>query len=172
MQKPSFRLLIVLTFLAAGLLQLAPGPAHAQRSGLGRRSAFYYSTPSNIFRGQLALQREGHLEKGKYQPGRYDPPTREAIRDFQRRHKIWINGRFDRDTFAMLPVDDRPDKDGDGIPDEDDRCPDTKNGARVGYDGCLLADGKKPSHPGESEAEKSEAQGRNRAYQVLPGTSV
>ena len=134
----SFRLLIVLPLLAAGFFLTAPEPALGQRRGMGRRSSFYYSTPSNILRGQLALESTGHLERGKYEPGLYDPPTREAIRDFQRRHRVWTSGRFDFDTFAMLPVDDRPDKDNDGIPDADDRCPETKKGTRVGFDGCPL----------------------------------
>jgi hypothetical protein len=132
------RLTIVLAALAFVLLLPAPDPAHGQRRGDGRRSSFYYSSPSSILRGQLALERAGHLERGKYEPGRYDPPTREAIRDFQRRHHLWSSGRLDRDTYAMLPIDDRPDKDDDGIPDADDRCPETKKGARVDFDGCPL----------------------------------
>ena len=132
------RLAIALSALGFVLLLLLPDPASGQRRGDGRRSSFYYSSPSNVLRGQLALERKGHLERGQYEPGRYDPPTREAIRDFQRRHKLWSNGRFDYDTFAMLPVDDRPDKDDDGIPDADDRCPETKKGTRVDYDGCTL----------------------------------
>jgi hypothetical protein len=129
---------IALSALAFLLLLLAPDPAYGQRRGGSQRSSFYYSSPSKILRGQLALESKGHLERGKYEPGRYDPPTREAIRDFQRRHRLWSNGRLDRDTFAMLPIDDRPDDDDDGIPDPDDRCPDTKKGARVDFDGCPL----------------------------------
>jgi len=138
MKALSLRLLVTFALLAVGFLLTVPERANGHRSGWGRRSSFYYTTTSNVFRGQLALEREGHLEKGKYEPGRYDPPTREAIRDFQRRHRLWSNGRFDYDTFAMLPVDDRPDKDDDGIPDADDRCPETKKGTRVDYDGCTL----------------------------------
>ena len=153
MRIRSFRLLIVLPLLAAGFFLTAPDPGHGQRRGMGRRSSFYYSSPSNVLRGQLALEREGHLERGKYQPGRYDPPTREAIRDFQRRHRLWSNGRFDFDTFAMLPVDARPDKDDDGIPDPDDRCPETKKRTRVGFDGCPLPD--KKDSPPSTEADSS-----------------
>jgi len=149
MRLRSFQPLIALAALVAAVVFAAPAPAHGQRRGLGRRSSFYYSSPSNVFRGQLALEREGHLEKGKYEPGLYDPPTREAIRDFQRRHRLWSSGRFDRDTFAMLPIDDRPDKDDDGIPDADDRCPETEKRTRVGYDGCPLPE--KTDSPTSSE---------------------
>ncbi len=67
------RLLIAIPLLAAGLLVAAPDPAYGQRGPGMRRSAFYYSSPANILRGQLALEHLGHLERGRYAPGRYDP---------------------------------------------------------------------------------------------------
>jgi hypothetical protein len=133
------RLLITIPLLAAGLLLAVPDPAYGQHGRGMRRSAFYYSSPANILRGQLALERSGHLDRGSYEPGRYDPPTRDRLRSYQRKHSLRSTGRFDRDTFATLPVDDRPDKDDDGIPDADDRCPSTKKGTRVGFDGCPLS---------------------------------
>ena len=135
-------LLVASAAVAAVACLLTPEPAIGQRRGDGRRSSFYYSSPSSVLRGQLALERKGHLERGKYEPGKYDPPTREAIRSFQRRHHLWSTGRFDRDTYAMLPIDDLPDEDDDGIPDADDRCPKTKKGARVDFDGCPLEEKK------------------------------
>jgi len=144
MKMRSFRrLIVVLPLVAAGFFFTPPDPAHGQRGPRSPRSSFYYSSPSNLLRGQLALQREGHLEEGTYEPGRYDAPTREAIRDFQRRHHLWSNGRFDRDTLALLPIDGRPDEDDDGIPDAGDRCPKTSKGSRVGLDGCPLPDEEK-----------------------------
>ena len=151
----SFRRLIVMHLLAAGFLLTAPDPAHGQRGSRSNRSSFCYSSTSNILRGQLALQREGHLKEGTYEPGRYDAPTREAIRYFQHRHHLWSGGYLDRDTFALLPIDDRPDEDGDGIPDAGDRCAKSNRGSRVGLDGCPLPDGENSS----SAADSDEAQG-------------
>jgi hypothetical protein len=150
MRIRSIHPLIVLPILATSLYLTASGPAYGQRGPRSPRSSFYYSSSSNILRGQLALQREGHLEEGTYEPGRYDAPTREAIRDFQRRHHLWSNGRFDRDTFALLPIDDRPDEDDDGIPDAGDRCPKTNKGSRAGMDGCPLPDEEKSSSATDS----------------------
>lgn len=48
---------------------------------------------------------------GSGSPGEYDDPTRAAIRAFQWHENLGVSGWLDRDTFAMLPTDDRPDKD-------------------------------------------------------------
>jgi hypothetical protein len=129
---------LILAAVASGLLVLAPDAPAARSRDAGRLTGMAYTSPANVLRAQHALERLGHLERGRYEPGTNDPPTVEAIRDFQRATSLRVSGWLDWDTFAMLPVDERPDKDDDGVPDADDRCAATKKGARVGHDGCPL----------------------------------
>lgn len=126
--------LLVLTLLV-GSVPIAERAATCRpRNGPTR---FVYSLPKNILGAQLALQKLGHLQPGGYLPGEYDPPTREALRDFQRGHSLRRNGWLDRDTIGMLPiVDPAPDADDDGITDGGDACPGTPKGVRVNLDGC------------------------------------
>jgi hypothetical protein len=131
------RILVLLPPAALAILLLGSDPAQGQRGLRSRASRFYHSSPANILRGQLALAKAGHLEGANCEPGRYDAATREALRDFQRRHRLDPTGRLDFDTFALLPIDTSPDADDDGIPDAGDRCPSTAKGTRVGFDGCL-----------------------------------
>ena len=131
---PSF---VVLALVVAGMLA-GPGPAEGRHGRGSQTPPIVYTSPANILRGQHALERLGHLKRGAYAPGQVDPATREALQDFQREHSLRLSNEFDFDTFAMLPIDERPDKDDDGVADADDRCPRTKRGTRVGHDGCPI----------------------------------
>ncbi|HUD72278.1 MAG TPA: peptidoglycan-binding domain-containing protein [Dongiaceae bacterium] len=128
--------------LAAAVAVLTPAAAIGSPGRGGARGSLTYTSPANILRGQRALESLGRLERGKYSPGEYDETTRWAIRTYQRRYGLVATGSFDFDTFAMLPIDERPDADDDGVPDADDRCPSTpkegpkKTWVRVGHDGC------------------------------------
>jgi hypothetical protein len=143
------RIGLALAALAAGIIFIAPRAASAGPGREDPMNQFVYTAPPNILRAQRALERLGGLERGKYSPGEYDQPTQRAIRKFQWDHTLHVTGWLDRDTFAMLPTDDRPDRDDDGVPDAEDRCPDTPKqtakGAwvRVGQDGCLIAKNEK-----------------------------
>lgn len=132
--------------VAAGIVAtplLAPGAAASPARG-GTPGRFVRTAPADILRGQRALESLDRLERGKYAPGEYDETTRWAIRSWQRRYGLVQSGLFDFDTFAMLPVDERPDADDDGVPDAEDRCAGTpkegpkKTWIRVGHDGCPL----------------------------------
>ncbi len=134
-----------LAALAAAVILLTPAAAEASPGGGGSRASLTYTSPANILRGQRALERLGRLERGRYSPGEYDETTRWAIRTYQRRYGLVPTGSFDFDTFAMLPIDERPDADDDGVPDAEDRCPSTpkeagpkKDWVRVGHDGCQV----------------------------------
>jgi peptidoglycan hydrolase-like protein with peptidoglycan-binding domain len=136
--------------LAAAVVLLAPAAADASPHRGGAHGSLTYTSPANILRGQRALESLGRLERGQYSPGEYDATTRWAIRTYQQRYGLVPTGSFDFDTFAMLPVDGRPDADDDGVPDAEDRCPSTprlagpkKEWVRVGHDGCPVE--KKPS---------------------------
>lgn len=130
-------MIVGLGFVIAGMLA-GSGPAEGRHGRGSETTRIVYTSPANVLRGQHALERLGHLKRGAYAPGEVDPPTREALQDFQREHSLRISNEFDFDTFALLPIDERPDKDDDGVADAEDRCPGTKHGTRVGHDGCLI----------------------------------
>jgi putative peptidoglycan binding protein len=126
---------LALPIVALGLLPVAVPTAHG-RPGRGSQAQLPLTSPAYILRAQRALERLGNLARGAYEPGERDLPTKEALRDFQRSHSLRASGQLDWDTFAVLPVDERPDADDDGIPDAEDRCAGTPQGKRVGHDGC------------------------------------
>jgi len=131
-----------LAALAAAVVLLTPAAAAGSPGRGGAHGSPTYTSPANILRGQRALESLGRLGRGQYSPGEHDETTRWAIRTYQRRYGLVATGSFDFDTFAMLPIDERPDADDDGVPDADDRCPSTpkegpkKTWVRVGHDGC------------------------------------
>jgi putative peptidoglycan binding protein len=133
----TFRLVALGASLAA--LIIGPGYGHAHAHSSARTTPFVYTTPANVLRGQAALERLGFLKRVDYAPGEINEATREALRDYQRAHSLRQTGMLDWDTFALLPIDERPDKDDDGVPDAVDACPGSMKGARVGHDGCPLA---------------------------------
>lgn len=134
MRLPSVRLVVLSAFLAA--LTLGPGSGQAHPRASSHAAPFVYTTPANVLRGQSALERLGFLKRGDYAPGEINEAVREALRDYQRAHSLRPTGQFDWDTFALLPIDERPDKDDDGVPDAEDACPGSKKGERVGHNGC------------------------------------
>ena len=117
-----------------------PAPASVTVQAHPRSSShatpFVYTTPANVLRGQRALERLGLLKRADYAPGGINEAVREALRDYQRAHSLKPTGQLDWDTFALLPIDERPDKDDDGVPDAEDACPGSKKGERVGHNGC------------------------------------
>ena len=119
-------------------LAIGPGSVFAHPRNSVRTSPFVYTTYANVLRGQAALERLGFLKRADYAPGEINEAVREALRDYQREHALRQTGMLDWDTFALLPIDERPDKDDDGVPDAVDACPGSKKGARVGHDGCPL----------------------------------
>ena len=152
-------MLPAVAMLAASLA--APGltMSGAANAAPGRRDPaiqFLYTAPPEILRAQRALERLGRLVRDAYSPGEYDDATHHAIRTFQQAHFILKTGWLDFDTYAMLPIDTRADRDDDGVPDEEDRCPAApeagrkkKPRPRVGHDGCPIETlAEAPAKPG------------------------
>jgi hypothetical protein len=151
-----------LAFVAVlAALTLAPAPAGARARGSGRTTPFEYTTPANVLRAQAALERLGLLKRGDYTPGEINEATHEALRDFQRSHSLRITGHLDWETYALLPIDGRPDKDDDGVADPDDRCPGSKKGVRVAHDGCPLQGAETPGarNRGGADARRAAIEG-------------
>jgi hypothetical protein len=140
----SARITLAAVSLTSAVLLSGPREAPAGPGHRDPMNEFIYTSPANILRAQHALEHLGLLDRAAYSPGEYDAPTRRAIRKFQWDHAIRDTGYLDRDTFAMLPTDERPDQDDDGVPDAQDRCPATPKESskgkwiRVGHDGCPI----------------------------------
>lgn len=137
---------IALALCGLALAGFADRPARAGPMRHTTPSPFYYTEPPDILRAQRALERLGLLKRDQYSPGAYDDATHGALWTYQADHFLVRSGWIDFDTFAMLPTDERPDADGDGVPDAEDRCPATprtdgkKTRVRVGHDGCPIVD--------------------------------
>jgi len=61
-----------------------------------------YTSTGEIQAAQRILQGDHYLRAGRYEPGRMDQGTIDAVRAFQRRHTIPDSGMLDRETVAQL----------------------------------------------------------------------
>jgi OOP family OmpA-OmpF porin len=115
---------------------LGGSPARALSSGHDGPE-FVYNSKEAIGEAQGILQHLGLLKAGSYQRGTMDDATRGALQSFQRTHTLRPTGQVDGETLAEL-LQHRPaaDSDGDGVPDAQDRCPGTPQGAKVDSRGC------------------------------------
>ena len=119
------------------ILSLMAGMALASPA----RSAFddygVYTSPREIEKAQAILVQDGELAPGSFQKGVLDEPTARALREFQDVHRLRRTGLVDYETMALLTSHFvAGDRDGDGITDALDRCPDTPKGATVDDRGC------------------------------------
>jgi OOP family OmpA-OmpF porin len=98
---------------------------------------FVYNSKEAIGEAQGILQHLGLLKSGSYQRGILDEATRGALLSFQRTHTLTPTAQVDGETLAAL-LQHRPpaDSDGDGVPDTNDRCPNTPEGVKVDSRGC------------------------------------
>jgi len=61
-----------------------------------------YTSAGEIQAAQKILQGDHYLKAGRYEAGRMDQGTIDAVRAFQRRHFIPDSGLLDRETVAQL----------------------------------------------------------------------
>lgn len=136
MQRLRVTNILLLVLAAATILVAVPARlTQAQTTNVWTSSA-------DIAEAQRILQYRGYLKPG-FKNGSVDEATRDALRAFQTDHRLRPSGVLDNDTFAEV-LQHRPgkDSDGDGVPDNLDKCPNTPKGARVDANGCTSdADG-------------------------------
>ena len=132
MQKLRVTNVLLLALAAATVLVVAP----ARRAEAQSNPGSALSSSADIAEAQRILQYRGYLQPG-YKSGSIDNSTRDALRAFQTDHRLRNTGALDSETFAEL-LQHRPgkDSDGDGVPDNRDKCPNTPKGARVDANGC------------------------------------
>jgi outer membrane protein OmpA-like peptidoglycan-associated protein len=132
MQKLRLNMILMLALAGAAMLILAP----ARRSEAQSVPGSVWTSSADLAEAQRILEYRGYLAHG-YKNGTLDDPTSHAIRAFQNDHALRESGLLDTDTYAQL-LQHRPgkDSDGDGVPDNKDKCPDTPKGARVDANGC------------------------------------
>ncbi|HET8947057.1 MAG TPA: OmpA family protein [Candidatus Polarisedimenticolia bacterium] len=131
MQKLRVNTMLMLA-LAGAMLFLAP----VGRSVAQTNPGSVWTSSADIAEAQRILEYRGYLVHG-YKSGTLDDPTSHAIRAFQSDHALPESGLLDGETYAQL-LQHRPgkDSDGDGVPDNKDKCPNTPKGARVDANGC------------------------------------
>ena len=61
-----------------------------------------YTSAGEVQAAQKILQGDHYLKAGRYEAGRMDQGTIDAVREFQRRHSIPESGLLDRETVAQL----------------------------------------------------------------------
>ena len=61
-----------------------------------------YTSAGEVQAAQKILQGDHYLKAGRYEAGRMDQNTMDAVRAFQRRHSIPDSGMLDRETVAQL----------------------------------------------------------------------
>jgi LPXTG-motif cell wall-anchored protein len=61
-----------------------------------------YTSAGEVQAAQKILQGDHYLKAGRYEAGRMDQGTIDAVRAFQRRHSIPDSGMLDRETVAQL----------------------------------------------------------------------
>ena len=61
-----------------------------------------YTSAGEVQAAQKILQGDHYLKAGRYEAGRMDQNTIDAVRAFQRRHSIPDSGMLDRETVAQL----------------------------------------------------------------------
>jgi OOP family OmpA-OmpF porin len=132
MQRLRLNTILLLALAGAMMVVLAPAP----RSEAQVAYSNAWTSSADIAEAQRILEYRGYLKPG-YKSGSVDDPTSHALRAFQTGHKLRPTGLLDTETFAQL-LQHRPgkDSDGDGVPDNRDKCPSTPKGARVDGDGC------------------------------------
>jgi LPXTG-motif cell wall-anchored protein len=81
------------------LLPLLGAPVFAM---IGDDYGSPYTSAGEIRAAQKILQGEQYLKAGRYEAGRMDQGTIDAVRAFQRSHFIPNSGLLDRETFAQL----------------------------------------------------------------------
>ena len=139
MQRVRVTNVLLLALAAATVLVLAP----ARRLEAQSTYRNVWTSSADIAEAQRILEYRGYIAAAGYKSGSIDVPTRDALRAFQTDHRLRTTGVLDTETFAEL-LQHRPgkDSDGDGVPDNKDKCPNTPKGARVDADGCTRdADG-------------------------------
>ena len=138
MQRLRVTHVLLLALAAAAVLVMAPARL-AQAQSTYRN---VWTSSADIAEAQRILQYRGYLAQG-FKSGSVDDATRDALRAFQTDHRLRPTGVLDNETYAEL-LQHRPgkDADGDGVPDLQDKCPNTPKGARVDANGCTSdADG-------------------------------
>ena len=123
-----------LFMLAAALALLLVTPAAFGHDG----PDYILTAGETIAEAQAILLADGYLSRGAYREGVRDDATRRALKAFQYDHRLPPTGFLDWETMSELTSHEQPmvDSDGDGVPDQFDRCPDTPKGATVDANGC------------------------------------
>ena len=126
-------LMLVMGLCLAGAAIVAP-PASANNpadNGQLHDSALYISEAQGI------LQHAGYLAPGSYRKGDADDSTVMALQSFQTAHGLLPTGSIDFETRTqLLSHAGMVDSDGDGVSDDLDRCPGTRQGMWVDAHGC------------------------------------
>jgi len=132
MQRLRVNTILLLALAGAAMLILAP----ARRAEAQLNYGNVWTSSADIAEAQRILEYRGYLAQG-YKSGSVDGTTSHALRAFQTDHALRPSGLLDTETFAQL-LQHRPgkDSDGDGVPDNRDKCPNTAKGARVDTNGC------------------------------------
>ncbi len=132
MQKLRLNTILTLALAGAAMLFLAPVGRTLAQTNPGS----VWTSSADIAEAQRILEYRGYLAHG-YKDGTLDDATSHAIRAFQNDHALPESGLLDSDTYVQL-LQHRPgkDSDGDGVPDNKDKCPNTPKGARVDANGC------------------------------------
>ena len=91
MRRPPLPVVLLLALLVAPILAMAD---------VGSSTAI--SSTKDIQRAQSVLLEEHYLHAGRFEPGRLDQSTIDALKTFQRAHFIPETGSLDRDTVAAL----------------------------------------------------------------------